>query len=194
MVSVYSWVASFAAYMQKPWLIAIAVGAATTIIAELVLKVRYTRSTSIALWTAGFFFLVPGLLLVYMKLRVTDVGVPSTTWIWMPAVGGLLLLSALFLQRRRVRIAHLRIKGLSDTAAGRIEALAQNYGARHFAELQRLKGQGLRWPGVEGESGLAEESGDEGRASLDAVQLVPHRGGELVGGAGGEVSQAVLHH
>jgi hypothetical protein len=44
----------------------------------------------------------------------------------------------------------------------------------------------------EGESGPAEESGDEGGPSLDAVQLVPHRGGELVCGAGGEVAQAVF--
>jgi len=40
----------------------------------------------------------------------------------------------------------------------------------------------------EGESGLAEESDDEAVLSLDAVQLVPHRGGELVCGAGGEVA------
>ena len=60
--------------------------------------------------------------------------------------------------------------------------------------LQTLKGQGLRWLWVEGESGLAEESGDEAGLPLDAVQLVPHRGGELAGGAGGEVAQAVLHH
>lgn len=46
----------------------------------------------------------------------------------------------------------------------------------------------------EGESGLAEEFGNESGPSLDAVQLVPHRGGELVCGAGGEVAQAVLHH
>jgi len=60
--------------------------------------------------------------------------------------------------------------------------------------LQRLKGQGLPWLGVEAESGLAEESGDEAGPSLEAVQLVAHRGGELVCGAGGEVAQAVLHH
>jgi hypothetical protein len=48
-----------------------------------------------------------------------------------------------------------------------------------------LKGQGLRWPGVEGESGLAEESGDEIGLPLDGVQLVAHRGGELVCGVGG---------
>ena len=60
--------------------------------------------------------------------------------------------------------------------------------------LQRLKGQGLWGLGVEGESGLAEESGDEAGLPLDAVQLVPHRGGELVCGAGGKVTQAVLHH
>ena len=47
---------------------------------------------------------------------------------------------------------------------------------------------------LEGESGLAEESGDEGRSSLDAVQLVAHGGGELGCGTGGEVAQAVLHH
>lgn len=35
----------------------------------------------------------------------------------------------------------------------------------------------------EGESVLAEESGDQSGPSLDAVQLVPHRGGELAGGA-----------
>jgi len=35
--------------------------------------------------------------------------------------------------------------------------------------LQSLKGQGLRWLGVEGESGLAEEAGDETVPSLDAV-------------------------
>lgn len=57
-----------------------------------------------------------------------------------------------------------------------------------------LKGQGLRWLGFEGESSLAEESGDEGGSSLDAVQLAPHRGGELDRGAGGEVAQAVLHY
>ena len=60
--------------------------------------------------------------------------------------------------------------------------------------LQILKGQGLRWLGFEGESGLAEEPGDEGRPSLDAVELVPHCGGELVGGAGGEVAQVTLHY
>jgi hypothetical protein len=38
--------------------------------------------------------------------------------------------------------------------------------------------------GVEGEAGLAEESGDEGEPSLDAVQLVSHRCSQLVGGAG----------
>ena len=57
-----------------------------------------------------------------------------------------------------------------------------------------MKGQGLRWLGLEGESGLAEESGDEAVLSLDAVQLVAHRGGELAGGAGGEVAEAVLHY
>jgi hypothetical protein len=45
--------------------------------------------------------------------------------------------------------------------------------------LQTLNGQGLRWLGAEGESGLAEESGDEARLPLDAVQLAPHGGGEL---------------
>ena len=60
--------------------------------------------------------------------------------------------------------------------------------------LQGLKGQGLRWLGVEGEPGLAEEAVDEAVLLLDAIQLVAHRGGELVGGAGGEVPQAVLHH
>ena len=39
-----------------------------------------------------------------------------------------------------------------------------------------------------------EESVDQGEASLDAVQLVAHRGGELIGGADGDVAQAVLHH
>jgi hypothetical protein len=39
-----------------------------------------------------------------------------------------------------------------------------------------------------------EQPGDEGRPSLDAVQLVAHRSGELAGGAGGEVAQVVLHH
>jgi hypothetical protein len=34
----------------------------------------------------------------------------------------------------------------------------------------------------------------KGGSSLDAVELVAHRGGELVGGSGGEVPQAVLHH
>ena len=63
-----------------------------------------------------------------------------------------------------------------------------------MTQITEVERPGLRWPGVEGESGLAEESGDEGRASLDAVQLVPHRGGEMVGCAGGEVAQAVLHH
>jgi hypothetical protein len=53
------------------------------------------------------------------------------------------------------------------------------------------------WPGrfwFEAQSGLAEESGDERGLPLDAVQLVPYRGGELVCGAGGEVAQAFLHH
>ena len=63
-----------------------------------------------------------------------------------------------------------------------------------MAQLQSPKGQGLRWLGVEGESGLAEEPIDESGLSLDAVQLVAHRGGELGGGAGGEVAQVVLHH
>ena len=35
-----------------------------------------------------------------------------------------------------------------------------------------MKGQGLRWLGVEGEPGLAEEPGDEAVLSLDAVQPV----------------------
>jgi len=47
---------------------------------------------------------------------------------------------------------------------------------------------------LECEAGLAEESIDEAGPSLDAVQLVPHRGGELACGAGREVAQAVLHH
>ena len=34
----------------------------------------------------------------------------------------------------------------------------------------------------EAQSGLAEEPGDERGLSLDAVQLVPYRGGELVCG------------
>jgi hypothetical protein len=46
----------------------------------------------------------------------------------------------------------------------------------------------------EGESGLAEESGDEGGLSLDVIQLVPQRGGELAGGTGGQVAQAVVYH
>ena len=37
---------------------------------------------------------------------------------------------------------------------------------------------------LEGESGLAEESIDEIGLLQDAVQLVPHRGGELVCGGG----------
>lgn len=37
---------------------------------------------------------------------------------------------------------------------------------------------------LEGESGLAGESIDEIGLLLDAVQLVPHRGGELICGAG----------
>jgi hypothetical protein len=59
-------------------------------------------------------------------------------------------------------------------------------------EMPRSELSGRFW--VEGEAGLAEESVDENGPSLDAVQLVPHRGGELVCGAGREVSQAVLHH
>jgi hypothetical protein len=44
----------------------------------------------------------------------------------------------------------------------------------------------MPWPRfwLEGESGLAEESIDEIGLLLDAVQLVPHRGGELVCGMG----------
>jgi transposase len=63
-----------------------------------------------------------------------------------------------------------------------------------IAALQILKGQGLRWLGLEGKPGLAEEPGDEAVLSLDAVQRVAHRGGELAGGAGGEVAEAVLHY
>ena len=44
----------------------------------------------------------------------------------------------------------------------------------------------------EGESGLTEESGDESGLPLDAVRLMPHRGGELVYSAGGEVPDGVL--
>jgi hypothetical protein len=42
---------------------------------------------------------------------------------------------------------------------------------------------GRSW--FEGQPGLAEESGDETGLPLDAVQLVPHRGRDLVGGPGG---------
>jgi hypothetical protein len=38
-----------------------------------------------------------------------------------------------------------------------------------FCALQTVKGQGLRWLGVEFESGLAEESGDEIGPPLNAV-------------------------
>jgi hypothetical protein len=54
--------------------------------------------------------------------------------------------------------------------------------------LQSLNGRvwmsGRFWS--EGESGLAEESGEEAVLSLDAVQLVPHCGGGLFAGASEE--------
>jgi hypothetical protein len=50
-----------------------------------------------------------------------------------------------------------------------------------------LKGQGLGVKGfwLEGEFRLAEESGDEAVLSLDAVELVPHRGDQMGHGPGG---------
>src|SRR5487761_1800822 len=56
-----------------------------------------------------------------------------------------------------------------------------------------VEGPELRWFGFEAEAGLAEESGDEVRAVLNAGKPVPYGGGELVEGARGEVAQAVLH-
>ena len=44
---------------------------------------------------------------------------------------------------------------------------------------------------LEGESGLAEESGDEAVLSLDAVELVPYRGDQLGHGPCGEIALAV---
>jgi streptomycin 6-kinase len=48
-------------------------------------------------------------------------------------------------------------------------------------------------PDSRGESGLAEEPGDEARLTLDSPRPVPDGCGELVQGAGGEVAPAVLH-
>ena len=51
-----------------------------------------------------------------------------------------------------------------------------------WRKLQRLKGWGLGYGGCgfEAESGLAEESVDEGGPVLDALEPVPDDGGQLV--------------
>ena len=63
--------------------------------------------------------------------------------------------------------------------------------------LIRLKGWGLglRWFGFEAESGLGEESVDQGGPVLDPLEPVLHDGGQLVhGAAGAQVAQAALLH
>ena len=56
----------------------------------------------------------------------------------------------------------------------------------------KARGLTLRW-GLEGEPGLAEESGDEDGLALDAAEPTADNGGELVDGGGGQVAQAGFH-
>ena len=94
----------------------------------------------------------------------------------------------------RTQAGHPAVDG---RAFGKIsEDTYQNVLGGVHALLQRLKGQGLvlRWFGFEAESGLGEESVDEGGPVLDALEPVLDDRGQLVGGAAGsQVAQAVFH-
>lgn len=59
-------------------------------------------------------------------------------------------------------------------------------------EVQKLKGQGLRWR-VEGEPGLAEERVDEVGPALDGPEAAAGQGLQFVQCAGGVVAQSAFH-
>ena len=142
--SVFSLLAKFAAYSQKPWIIAIVIAAVAAIIARLVLKIRYTRAIGIALCVTGFFFLAYGLVLDYAKLRVPAVKVPATAWVWMPLTGIFLLVAAWSLRRRRARAVRERVKRLANAVADRFEALDQLRGASHYVEQVTPDGESVQ--------------------------------------------------
>jgi hypothetical protein len=132
--SIFDWMAKFAAYPQKPWIIGIISAAVAAILAELILRLRYTKLTGIALRAIGLLFILYGLALIYVKFRVHAVDVPSTTWIWMPSAGIILFACASGLHRIRARLARERTKRIVDFAADRIMILEQTRGASHFVD------------------------------------------------------------
>jgi len=124
MTPIISRLAIPATYLQKPWVIAIVIAAVAAVIAGLVLTIRYTRVTGIALRLFGVFLLVCGAALAYGKFRVPAAEVPST-WVWVPAMGVALLVTAWFLRKQRIRAVRDRISGLAAATAEHIDALIQ---------------------------------------------------------------------
>jgi hypothetical protein len=136
----FSGLIQLASYIYKSWVIAIAIAAVAAIIAGLVLTFRYTRASGITLRLIGLFLLAFGLLLTYAKFRVHGAKVPSTTWIWIPAVGLALLMLAYYLRRRQARRMRDRVRRLANTCAERIEALESERGAPYFADQMTSRG------------------------------------------------------
>ena len=132
--SFYSWLTKFASYPQRSWIIIILSAAVAAIIAELVLKIRYTRTTGIVLCIAGILLLAYGAVLDYARYRVPPVTGSSTAWVWMPLTGAFLLFVAWDLRRRRRRTIHNRINRLTNAVADRIETLERERGAPHYVD------------------------------------------------------------
>jgi hypothetical protein len=139
MTPVFSWLARFAGYLQKPWIIAIVIAAVAAVIAGLILTIRYTRATGIVLRVLGVIFLAGGLVLVYVKFRVLTVKVPST-WVWIPAIGIAFIVAAWLLRRQRTRAVHNRIRSLAAATAERIDALKQKHHETDWVDLLTTDG------------------------------------------------------
>ena len=134
MTPVFSWLAKFAGYLQKPWIIAIVIAAVAAVIAGLVIAIRYTRVTGIVLRILGFSFLAGGLILLYVKVRVPAVKVPQT-WAWIPAIGIAFIISAWYLRRRRIRAVRNQISSLVAATVERIDALMRKHQPTDFVDL-----------------------------------------------------------
>ena len=142
MTSVFSWFAKFAGYLQKPVISAIVAGAVATGIPTLALVIRNTRATGIVLRGFGVLFLACGLVLVYVKLHVPAVKVPST-WLWIPAIGIVFLLAAWLLRMQRTRAVDDRITSLRDATVERIVTLKQNHHVPKFVNLITSDGKSV---------------------------------------------------
>ncbi len=141
MASFLSQVASFAAYLQKSWIIEIAILIVAALAAGLLLIIRYSRRTNNAFRVIGFLFLAWDLCLGIAKLWFPTVKVPSTALVWTSAIGITFLVAASLLRRQRLGTVRNRIDRLSASTAERIDRLRKEYDSTDFVDLMTYDGK-----------------------------------------------------